>query len=89
MLYNLYTLIAPAVLFSAPSLHGFFTERLFTLVSLIFSVPQAKTFVMNGKTVGQFRTTAIALSIYTFAFFVHGASCMPPLEADVQRCVLR
>ena len=42
---------------------------------------QAKTIVMNGKTAGQFTTTALAVN---YVRFFHGVSCMPPLEVDDQ-----
>ena len=68
------------MLFSPPSLHAkLFTEKLFNLVSFIFCVPQAKTIVMNGKTAGQFKATALAVN---YVHFFRGASCMPPLEVD-------
>ena len=59
----------------------FLTEKLFTIVSLIFSVPQTKTIVMNGKIAGQFNTTALAVN-YMYVRFFCGASCMPPIEVD-------
>ena len=65
MLYNLYLV---SVLFSAPSLHAKgLMEKLFTLVSFIFCIyTQAETFVMNGNTVGQFNTTALAVNYIRF-----------------------
>ena len=36
---------------------------------------------MNGKTVGQFNTTALAVN---YIRFFHGTSCMPPLEVADQ-----
>ena len=84
MLYNLYLV---SVLFSPPSLHAkVFYRKLFTLVSFIFSVPQAKTIVMNGKTAGQFNTAALAVN---YVCFFHSESCMPPLEVDDQMRTVR
>ena len=78
MLYNLYLV---SVLFSAPSLRAkFSTENLFTLVSFIICVPQAKTFIMNDNMAGQFNRTTLAVN--SFAFFVAPHACMSPLEAD-------
>ena len=79
MLYNLYLV---SVLCSPPSLHTkVFTEKLFTLVSFIFSVSQAKIIVMNGMTVGQFNTAALKVDYVRFS---RGASCMPLLEVEDQ-----
>ena len=58
-----------------PYMQRFFTEKLFTLVSFIFFVPQAKTIVMNGKTMGQFNTAALVVN---YIHFFRGASCMLP-----------
>ena len=65
MLYNLYLVF---VLFftSIPTCRVFFYREIFTLVSFIFSVPQAKTIVLNGKTVGQFNMAALAVNYIRF-----------------------
>ena len=64
-----------------PYMQRGFYRKLFTLVSFNFCVPQAKTLVMNGNTMGQFNTTALAVS---YVCFFRIASCMPPLEANDQ-----
>ena len=48
----------------------FVRKELCTIVSFILFVPQAKTFVMNGKTVGQFNTNALAVNDMYVRFFV-------------------
>ena len=59
----------------------FLQKKPFTLLSFSFSVPQAKTIVMNGKMAEQFNTAALMVN---YARFSRGASCMPPLEVDDQ-----
>ena len=60
---------------SMPYMQRFFTQKkLFTLVSFIFCVPQAKTFVMDDNMAGQFNTTALVVNYVCF-FMVPHASC--------------
>ena len=67
------------MLFSPPSLHakGVYGKPFYSSF-IHFSVPQAKTIVMNGKTAGQFNTSGKLCLLFC------GASCMPHLEVDDQ-----
>ena len=47
-------------------------------------MPQAKTSVMNGKTAGQFNTTALVVNYSKYVLFFRSGSCMPLLEVDDQ-----
>ena len=79
MLYNLYLV---SVLFKFhPYMQRFFIFKIFNLVAFIFSVPQAKTIIMNGKTVRQFNTAALAVKYFRF---FRGASCTPLLVVEDQ-----
>ena len=70
MLYNLYLV---AVLFHLhPYMQRILTEKLYNSF-IHFFVPLAKTIRMNGKTAGQFNTTALAVN-YIYVPFIRGAS---------------